>query len=72
MGDWTTMVLTAASMVVGERAKSPTVSSSGATDNTPLTETASREGLTPYVPHTPAGCRMEPPVSVPTVKSSQA
>lgn len=64
-------ILLASSRVVAERAKSPTVSRRVDTEYTPSVETASKDGRIPYIPQTPAGWRMEPPVSVPTVKSIQ-
>ena len=52
------------------REKIPAVSSSGERGMTSSSTTAPCEGRLPNTPFTPAGPRMDPPVSLPTAKSS--
>ncbi len=70
-GGESAMILNAFSTTAGDRAKTPTVSSASDTEYIPTVEMAPIEVLRPYTPQTPAGCLVEPPVSVPMVKSSQ-
>jgi hypothetical protein len=57
--------------VVASLAKIPTVFSRSVALRTPVRSTAVCVGRFPKSPFTPAGCLMEPPVSVPIVQSSQ-
>src|SRR5215213_7998975 len=54
----------------GVRVNTPTVSSVGANGITPATEIKPCEGLHPQIPQLLAGTRTEPPVSVPSAKST--
>src|SRR3954452_8414083 len=55
---------------VATRAKTPTASRVGANGSTPARETNPCEGRHPQTPQLLAGRRTEPPVSVPTEKST--
>src|SRR6476620_7685129 len=52
------------------RVKTPTVSSVGANGMTPASEMRPCEGRQPQMPQLLAGTRTEPPVSVPSAKST--
>src|SRR6476659_8971988 len=51
-------------------ARTPTVSNDGASGLTPATDTKPCDGRKPQIPQLLAGTRVEPPVSVPSAKST--
>ena len=71
VGEGAVKTFTTDSRIWAERANTPRLSRRGDTVYMPAVETRFVESRIPYKPQTPAGCRVDPPVSVPMVKSSQ-
>jgi hypothetical protein len=64
-------MLIARSIVGTSRASGPTQSRVVRAGRTPVRLTRPNEGFSPYTPQHAAGMRMEPPVSLPSAKSTR-